>query len=287
VEESHGYLLNELDHGAWDIPELRRLLREVLSESRSFEGFEIEHDFPQRGRRHMLLNARKLTRGGNHQDWVLLAIEDVTARVESDAIRETLIGELSHRVKNMLVMVQSIGSQTLRQSGSLAEFKTAFEGRLHALGRAHDMLVAEDWSRADLDQLIRRTFDPYGLDERLLIAGPSLNLTPEAGVSMAMVLHELATNAVKYGALSNPCGRLQVTWQLEAREDGPWVQLKWIESGGPSVTSPSRRGFGSSLIERSVTHQLDGTATADFRPEGLRYEIAFPWRESIPILERH
>jgi two-component system, chemotaxis family, CheB/CheR fusion protein len=287
AEESLGYLLHEMDHGAWDIPELRRLLREVMSESQSFEGFEIEHEFPQRGRRHMLLNARKLARGGNREDWVLLAIEDVTARVESDAIRETLIGELSHRVKNMLVMVQSIGSQTLRQSGSLAEFKTAFEGRLHALGRAHDMLVAEDWSRADFDQLIRRTFDPYGLDERVLIAGPNLNLTPEAGVSMAMVLHELATNAVKYGALSNPCGRLQVTWQLDAREDGPWVQLKWIESGGPSVTSPSRRGFGSSLIERSVTHQLDGTATADFRLEGLRYEIAFPWRESIPILERH
>ena len=280
AKESLGYLLHELDHGAWDIPELRRLLRVVMSEARPFESFAIEHDFPRRGRRHMLLNARKLKSGYDRPELILLAIEDVTAHVESEAIRETLIGELSHRVKNMLAMVQSIGSQTVRQSGSLGEFKTAFEGRLHALGRAHDLLVAEDWSRAELDQLIRRTLEPYGLDERIMITGPSLNLTPEAGVAMAMVLNELATNAVKYGALSNQSGRLEVTWQLDGSASGQWVHLQWIETGGPAVTPPSRLGFGSSLIERSITHQLEGTATPEFRAEGLYYEIAFPWQEN-------
>jgi two-component system CheB/CheR fusion protein len=280
AKESLGYLLHELDHGAWDIPELRRLLRVVMSEARPFESFAIEHDFPRRGRRHMLLNARKLMSGYDRPELILLAIEDVTAHVESKAIRETLIGELSHRVKNMLAMVQSIGSQTVRQSGSLGEFKTAFEGRLHALGRAHDLLVAEDWSRAELDQLIRRTLEPYGLGERIMITGPSLDLTPEAGVAMAMVLNELATNAVKYGALSNQSGRLEVTWQLDGSASGQWVHLQWIETGGPPATPPFRRGFGSSLIERSITHQLEGTATPEFRAEGLYYEIAFPWQEN-------
>jgi two-component system CheB/CheR fusion protein len=113
-----------------------------------------------------------------------------------------------------------------------------------------------------------------------MITGPSLDLTPEAGVAMAMVLNELATNAVKYGALSNQSGRLEVTWQLDGSASGQWVHLQWIETGGPAVTPPSRLGFGSSLIERSITHQLEGTATPEFRAEGLYYEIAFPWQEN-------
>ncbi len=282
AEESQGFLLHELDHGAWDIAELRQLLREVLSESRSFEGFEIEHDFPQRGRRHMMLNARKLARREKHQDWVLLAIEDVTERVESEAIRETLIGELSHRVKNMLAMVQSIGSQTLRQSRSLDDFREAFEGRLHSLGRVHELLVAENWSGADLNQLVRRTLEPHGMGERIQVAGPSLNVMPEAGVAIAMILNELTTNAVKYGSLSTEQGQLDVTWQLDSRAGGQWINLDWIESGGPPVTPPFRNGFGSILIERSITHQLGGTATPNFRPDGLHYQISFPWQEANP-----
>lgn len=282
AEQSHGYLLHELDHGAWDIPELRRLLHDTLQRDQAFEGFKIEHDFPRVGRRHMLLNARRMERDGNRSDLILLAIEDVTARVEADIRRDILVGELSHRVKNMLAMVQSIGSQTLRRSGSLEEFKTAFEGRLHALGRAHDLLVAEDWSGADLGQLVRRTLEPYGMGERVTADGPSLNFAPQAGVAMAMVLNELATNAVKYGALSNQSGRLQVIWRLDGGAGGQCVHLGWIETGGPPVTSPTGHGFGSSLIERSITHQLGGTATPEFRTEGLYYEIAFPWQENVP-----
>jgi two-component system CheB/CheR fusion protein len=282
AEQSHGYFLHELDHGAWDIPELRRLLHDTLERDQAFEGFEIEHDFPRVGRRHMLLNARRMKRDSNRSDLILLAIEDVTARVEADIRRETLVGELSHRVKNMLAMVQSIGSQTLRQSGSLEEFKTAFEGRLHALGRAHDLLVAEDWSGADLGQLVSRTLEPYGIRERVAVDGSSLHLVPQAAVPMAMVLNELATNAVKYGALSNQSGRLQGTWRLDGSAGDQWVRLQWIETDGPPVTPPSRHGFGSSLIERSITHQLGGTATPEFRTEGLYYEIAFPWQETVP-----
>ncbi len=283
ADDSRDYLLHELDHGAWDIPELRRLLREVLSEAQSFDGFEIEHVFPKRGRRQMLLNARKLENGGDHAELILLAIEDVTERHDAELLRQTLVNELSHRVKNMLAMVQSIGSQTLRQCGSLEEFKLAFEGRLHSLARVHDLLVKENWGGADLDLLVRRTLEPHGMEDRTRIAGPSLRVTAEAGVAMALVLNELATNAVKYGALSNERGHLEVTWELDSRADGKWVRLRWLEAGGPPVTPPTRRGFGSTLIERSICHQLGGTATQDFPPEGLNCEIAFPWREFSPL----
>jgi two-component system, chemotaxis family, CheB/CheR fusion protein len=281
-DESRDHLLQELDHGAWDIPDLRHLLREVLREERSFEGFEVEHVFPNRGRRHMLLNARKLANGPEHADLILLAIEDVTELHDAEMLRQTLISELSHRVKNMLAMVQSIGSQTLRQSGSLKEFKLAFEGRLHSLARVHDLLVRENWSGADLDLLVRRTLEPHGMENRVRIAGPSLNVTADVGVAMALVLNELATNAVKYGALSDERGHLEVSWALDSRPDSKWVRLEWREAGGPPVTPPSRRGFGSDLIERSIGHQLGGTATQEFRPEGLHCTIAFPWRERAP-----
>ena len=283
VKDTLGYLLQDLDHGAWDIPELRRLLRVVLSDGRSFEGFEIQHDFPRQGLRHMLLNARKLMNTENKSDLILLAIEDMTDRVETDQVRQTLMNELSHRVKNMLAMVQSIGAQTLRQSSSLEDFKAAFDGRLHSLARVHDLLVAENWAGADLDQIIRSTLSPYGMDTRIRIVGPSLYVTPEAGVALGMVVNELATNAVKYGALFGERGQLEVTWHLKGRADGPWVNLQWIESGGPPVVPPSRRGFGSNLIERSITHQLRGTVTQNFRVEGLLCKIAFPIEGIIPV----
>lgn len=283
VGDTVGFLLNELDHGAWDIPELRRMLREALNADRTFEGFPIEHEFPHLGRRHMLLNARRLARGDRRPDLILLAIENVTKLVEAERRRDVLIGELSHRVKNTLAMVQSIASQTLRRSASLAEFKAAFDGRLHALGRAHDVLVQQDWASVELGQIVERTFDPYGLGERIAADGPSLHLTPQAGVAMAMVLHELATNAVKYGALSNQGGRLRVTWRLEDGSAARRVRLLWTESGGPPVTAPARRGFGTSLIEHSIAQQLGGTARPEFRADGLRYEIAFPVGGSPPI----
>ncbi|WP_159082469.1 chemotaxis protein CheB [Paragemmobacter aquarius] len=275
-DESNGYQLHELDHGAWDIPELRRLLREVLSEAQAFDDFEIEHVFPKRGRRHMRLNARRLVHGGDRTKLILLAIEDVTANHEAEGLRQTLISELSHRVKNTLAMVQSIGSQTIRQSATLDEFRIAFEGRLTALARVHDLLLRQNWDGADLDQLVRETLAPHGRKDRIRAEGPTLTMTPDAGVVLAMVLNELATNAVKYGALSEGDGRLDIRWELQTRADGDWVCLTWTETGGPAVAAPSRRGFGSSLIERSITHQLGGTAELDFRAEGLQCDIAFP-----------
>ena len=248
------------------------------------EDFVVEHNFESLGRRIMLINARKLRHPGR-PDLILVAIDDITIRSGAEAHRDVLISEMSHRVKNVLAAVQSIASQTLRQSGSLEGFKAAFNGRLLALAGAHDLLVDEGWAGSDLRQLVRRTLEPYRAGDvggRITVHGPKLILRAQAGVALTMILHELATNAAKYGALSTPHGTLDVNWQREDSGGRPQIRLRWIEAAGPPVKTPSRRGFGSKLIERSTTHELHGQATLDYREEGLHGELTFPWDESSP-----
>ncbi len=275
-DKSVGYLLHELDHGAWDIPELRHLLNEVLTHDHPFEGLPAEHHFPRLGRRSMLMNARRLVRAADRPGLILLAIEDVTARVQAEEQQQVLAGELHHRLKNVLATVQSICSLTLRRSTSLEEFKSAFEGRLGVLGRAHDILINENWVGADMGDIARATLDPYRVGDRVSLDGPAIRFKPETGVAVAMVLHELATNAAKYGALSSESGRLQVSWRELGDAGDRQVRLTWVESGGPSVTPPARRGFGSRLIEQSIVRQLGGMAKSEFEPDGLRFLLAFP-----------
>jgi two-component system, chemotaxis family, CheB/CheR fusion protein len=274
----------ELGNGQWNIPALRKLFEDVLPENTVIEDFVVEHNFESLGRRIMLINARKLQRPGR-PDLILVAIDDITVRSGAEAHRDVLISEMSHRVKNVLAAVQSIASQTLRQSGSLEGFKAAFNGRLHALASAHDLLVDEGWAGSDLRQLVRRTLEPYRAGDvggRITVHGPKLILRAQAGVALTMILHELATNAAKYGALSTPHGTLDVNWQREDSGGRPQIRLRWIEAAGPPVKTPSRRGFGSELIERSTTHELHGQATLDYREEGLHGELTFPWDESSP-----
>lgn len=274
----------DLGNGHWDIPKLRQLLEDILPRSEVVEDFVVEHDFETVGRRTMLLNARKLSRTGNRPELILMAIEDITIRAAAEAHRDMLIAELSHRVKNVLAKVQSIGSQTLRQSDSLEAFTAAFNGRLQALARAHDLLVDEGWASADMAQLVRRTLEPYHttIRKRVTIDGPKLALTPRVGVALVMILHELATNAAKYGALSVSEGSLEVTWCRNSENGSPQVHLRWTESGGPRVKPPSRRGFGSNLIERSTAYDLRGEARLNYREEGLHGELIFPWQEVKP-----
>jgi two-component system CheB/CheR fusion protein len=271
----------DLGNRQWNIPRLRQLLEDILPGSQVIEDFVVEHDFETIGKRTMLLNARKILRGGGRPELILLAIDDITARAEAEAHRNILIAEMSHRVKNVLATVQSIGSQTLRQSHSLEDFKTAFNGRLLALARAHDLLINEGWAGAKIAVLVNRTLAPYrtGEDRRITTDGPRIILRPQAGVALIMILHELATNAAKYGALSVPNGTLSVTWRRGDGDSDPRLRLDWIEVGGPRVKPPSHRGFGSNLVERSTAHELHGRATLDYREEGLRVELVFPLEE--------
>jgi two-component system CheB/CheR fusion protein len=273
-ETTENKMVYELGNGQWDIPPLRTLLEEVLADNKEVEDFLVDNLFEAFGRRTMLLNARKLAREGR-SDLILLAIEDITVRRQAEAHRDVLLREMSHRVKNVLATVQAIASQTLSQSSSLENFQAAYVGRLRALARAHDLLVDEGWAGADIEQLVRVTLRPYR-SERIMTEGPALTVRPKAGVMLVMILHELTTNAIKYGALSVPTGNVSIIWASGDVDGESQVQLEWIETGGPPVEPPFRRGFGSELIERGADYDLHGKAMLDYRAEGLHCTVRFP-----------
>lgn len=210
---------------------------------------------------------------------------DISERKRAEQHQKMLLAELSHRVKNTLAVVLSIASQTRRRSASLEEFDEAFRGRILALANAHGLLTASRWEEARIDALISEALRPYmrGDDTKYRAAGPEISLTPKTALTVALVLHELATNAAKYGALSSSTGYIEIRWSREARDTGPWVRLSWSESGGPKVGAPARRGFGADLIERSIAHELGGKVQLAFCEDGLRCEITFPLAEETDL----
>ena len=189
-----------------------------------------------------------------------------------------LINELNHRVKNTLATVQSIASQTLRNSETAADAKEAIEGRLLALSRAHDVLTRENWEGADLYEIVRQAVAPYSSrgEDRLHVNGPKVRLSPHTALSFAMILQELATNAVKYGALSNATGEIGIAWDVEHAEPFPRLHLRWEETGGPPVRAPARRGFGTRLIERSLAQDLGGDVRISFAATGVVCIVTAP-----------
>ncbi|MCB5176960.1 PAS domain-containing sensor histidine kinase [Microvirga lenta] len=202
---------------------------------------------------------------------------DITAAKVAEERRDLLINELNHRVKNTLATVQSITSQTLRTSETAAEAREAIEGRLIALSRAHDVLTRENWEGADLYEIVEQAVAPYSSqgEDRLHLKGPEVRLPPRTALSLAMMLQELATNAVKYGALSSSAGEIRIAWEVDPAEP-PQLQLRWEESGGPPVQAPTRRGFGTRLIERSLAQDLGGDVRIVFAPTGVVCTVAAP-----------
>lgn len=206
---------------------------------------------------------------------------DISERKQQQRQRELLVNELNHRVKNTLAVVQSLAMQTLSHAASLAEGRSAFEARLLALARVHDMLTREHWEGANLNEIVAGAAAVHSgdaRDPRFRVAGPRLHLRPKAALAMAMALNELATNAVKYGALSNGTGVVDVDWSVT--QDNPQqFHLRWAESSGPPVAAPRRRGFGSRLIEQGLAHDLAGKARLTFAREGLVCAIEAPLDE--------
>lgn len=206
---------------------------------------------------------------------------DISDRKDGERHRDLLIGELNHRVKNTLAVVQSIAAQTLRAEDEPRVALRAFEARLAALARAHDILVDHAWDVAPLTDLIARILAPFreAAASRFDLTGPEVRLEPRVAVALALALHELATNAVKYGALSGPSGRVSIRWRVHRGEAGAMMKLTWRESGGPRVTAPARRGFGSRLVERALTGELKGGARLEFDPAGVVCDlgVALPY----------
>jgi PAS domain S-box-containing protein len=201
---------------------------------------------------------------------------DVTDRKQADEEQKILIDELNHRVKNTLATVQSISLHTYRSTPDA--FVERFEDRLVALSKAHDLLTRRRWAGLGLGELMEQEFGPYSDqdDARIVLVGPELTLSTRAALALSMVLHELVTNAAKYGALSIEGGKVRVGWSIELSDTGNSLALRWSERGGPAVEIPTRRGFGRRLIERTITKDLAGRADLQFNPGGLQCFISFP-----------
>jgi two-component sensor histidine kinase len=206
---------------------------------------------------------------------------DITAVKLAQERQSLLINELNHRVKNTLATVQSVAMQTLRNAATTEQAREDFEVRLIALSRAHDVLTRENWDGANLREIVAQAVEPYRRadENRFKIGGPAVRLSPRMALALAMALQELATNAVKYGALSNASGHVEITWKVERGRE-PRLKLRWCETGGPSVEAPHRRGFGARLLERSLAQDLDGAVNLQFDPAGLVCTVDAPVQKS-------
>jgi PAS domain S-box-containing protein len=207
---------------------------------------------------------------------VVCYFRDISAQVRARQQRELLINELNHRVKNTLATVQSIAAQTLKGSTVPAVVKGALESRLLSMAGAHDVLTQQNWEGADLRNIVEKALSPFMAPRREFdVNGPDIRLLPKSALAVAMAVHELATNAAKYGALSNGSGRISVHWAV-AEQDTPHLQIVWTETGGPKVAVPRSKGFGSRLIERGLAGQLGGEAVIDYREAGVVCRIMAP-----------
>lgn len=271
--ETIGQHIYELGNGQWDIADLKLLLKQVIPRSTAIIDYRVEHDFPNLGHKVMLLTARTLHHPDNNSHLMLLSIVDITERAHRDSEKDMLFGELKHRMKNLLSVARSIARQAPTEGRSAAQYRDEFLGRFGALVEAQELGFIGD-EATDLGALIERVIAPYaGNAEAVRIATDgAVILGSSVLTSLGLVLHELATNAAKYGALSVPEGRVSVGWQAD--EASGYLQIDWVESGGPPVTQPVKTGFGTRLIQTAIYH---GEVRQTYAPDGLEVEILIPF----------
>ncbi len=266
---------------AWEIvPDLQAsaepLMQKVIETGKPIVGIELSGETP--------------AQPGVHRDWlekfypvkgpdgavtgVGAIVEDVTERKRLERTQTILSAELQHRVKNILAKVQAIATLTLKSSESLEEFAASFSGRLTALTRAQDTLLRNQWQPTMMSTLLRDALRPYGGESQVPLSIADIRLPPEQSLAFNLIIHELATNAAKYGALSVPKGSVQIDCQRSDEHTGIAI-FKWIERGGPPASPPRRRGFGSKLIEASAKRELKGNVSFDYAPEGFQCVIRF------------
>jgi two-component sensor histidine kinase len=198
-------------------------------------------------------------------------------RRENEQLR-SIADELGHRMKNLAAIIQAIARQTMRQTTTKDEFEARFSDRLGAFSRSLDLLIANDWHGARIDDLMRSELTTFGLTDEVQISvkGPPLDLNPDAARNIGLALHELATNASKYGALSVPEGKVSVHWELTDSGGQRRFLMSWRESGGPKVTEPTRWGFGRQVVQRLTAQALAGEVTHEFLPDGVRWTLDVP-----------
>lgn len=277
-----GQPLYALGDGQWDIPELRTLLEQVVPRATAVINYEVTRDFPDLGERTMLVTARTLQHSESTSRSMLVSIIDATDRRQREMAKDMLFGELRHRMKNLLAVAQSMARHTPTEGRTAEQYRDAFLSRFGALVEAQDLAFGEHQS-VGLQELLDRVFAPFlpAKDAVLVEPGAAIELGPKLTMSLSLVLHELATNALKYGALSASGGQVRVGWRVA--EDNRQLRLWWVESGGPVVTAPAVSGYGTKLISSTITYGLRGELEQDYAPGGFKTEIVIPLGGVAPL----
>lgn len=268
-----GQAFFELGNGQWDIPELRQLIAAVIPKAAAVIGFEVKHDFPTIGKRTFLIDARRLVHPDDNSMSILVLFDDVTERRRRDAERDFIISEMRHRMKNLFSVVRALARQTEAEGRTAIDYRDSFLARLEVTLRAQEIAVTVDTT--DLETLLHQSVGEL-VDKRLECEGPEIEIDASKVVPISMIFHELATNAAKYGALVTPGGKLRVTWSSERGPKGrTGLKCEWHEENGPPVTPPTRKGYGTKLIEGTCAH-LGGSVELKYAPQGLTAIIKLP-----------
>ena len=266
-------ITSHLDH-----PELHDDIRTVVETGQPLETRVSTRD----GSAHFMMRVLPY-RDDDRLDGVIITFFELTDIVAAERQQALLVQELNHRVRNMLAVVTVIARQTVARQSSPAEFEEAFIGRIEALARAYGLVAREQWGDVQLQDIVEAELEPHimGNESRFRIRGPGVMVRPKAALALGLVLHELATNAIKYGSLSAAAGRLTIEWTIQPSASGRWLALSWNETGGPPTREPSDKGFGSLMIEREIRHELSGEIAMEYREEGLQASIRVPWRQEL------
>jgi two-component sensor histidine kinase len=267
-------------HGIEESGALARFSRESLDTmlaTKPFHGIEVTLRGERNGKSAFLLSVGPLVDENKANVGSIVTLTDMTERKRAEEQQTTMVAELNHRVKNILAIVQSVAAQTVRASDTLEKFAVSFDGRLKALAIAHDILTHTRWNGIGLNELLASVLAPYRSSDksRISIVGPAILLPVRAVVPLSMVLHEMTTNAAKYGALKTRRGNIDITWQASGAPDKS-VELVWRERDGPKVKASASAGFGTRLIDHVIKHDLDGKTKIEIDPAGVCWTISFP-----------
>lgn len=257
---------------------LRDLYRQSLGAGERYGEVEFQYLWPDGSTRWLLMRAEAIQGPDGQPRRVLGVLLDVTERKLGEERQHLLLHEIAHRVKNTLATVLALATLTARTSTDVASYRDKLIDRVQGMAKTHDILTANHWEGADLRDVVANEVVPYEEESarRIRVEGPPVDLSPRAAVAVGMLMHELSTNAAKYGSLSTHAGRLDVLWTVDEGAAPPRLDLTWTERAGPPVTAPARPGFGSTLIQRGLARELDAQVRFDFAPEGLTFHLSMP-----------
>lgn len=256
----------ELGDGQWNIPELRHLIADVIPKAAAVIGYEVTHDFPSIGPRTFLVDARRLVHPDGNSTSILILFDDVTDSQRHDSEKDLIISELRHRMKNLFAVIRSLAMQTEAEGRTGIAYRDVLLGRLEVTLEAQEIAATSD--TADLETLVKRSVNAIGA-KRVSCSGPPIEVGNTKIVPLSLIFHELATNAAKYGALSNHEGKINVSWSVkDGPRERPYLRCEWREQKGPPVKPPQSQGYGTHLIA-GMTSNMQGSAELNYDPEGL------------------